>query len=160
MLIVSKLILIYFTWFVHNFVNYKCNVLKRNDACLMPLSTFMCVHVCVCVCVCACMRAYVRACVFHVHSWRRPPLSRTVRMSGNRSTMLYWRRFFPPPSPFTTTLEWNTMPVYWTTWSSLHIRSGQSHKLTRVHLACQRLDSILKYFCNSLWWQEGNQNCP
>ena len=63
MLIVSKLILIYFTWFVHNFVNYKCNVLKRNNACLMPLSTFMCVHVCVCVCVCVCMHACIRACV-------------------------------------------------------------------------------------------------
>ena len=42
--IVNKLILIYFTWFVHNFVNYKYNVLlKRNDVCLMPLSTFVCV---------------------------------------------------------------------------------------------------------------------
>ena len=57
MLIVSKLVLIYFTWFIHNFVNYKCNVLKRNNACLMPLSTFMCVSMCVCVhaCVHACV---------------------------------------------------------------------------------------------------------
>ena len=42
--IVSKLILIYFTCFVHNFVNYKCKVLlHRNDVCLVPLSTFVCV---------------------------------------------------------------------------------------------------------------------
>ena len=31
-----------FTWFVYTFVNYKYNVLlKRNDVCLMPLSTFV-----------------------------------------------------------------------------------------------------------------------
>ena len=43
MFIVNKLILIYFTWFVYTFfVNYKYNVLlKRNDVCLMPLSTFI-----------------------------------------------------------------------------------------------------------------------
>ena len=41
-LIVNKLILIYFTWLVYIFVNYKYNVLlKRDDACLMPLSTFV-----------------------------------------------------------------------------------------------------------------------
>ena len=41
-LIVNKLILIYFTWFVYIFVNYKYNVLlKRDDACLMPLRTFL-----------------------------------------------------------------------------------------------------------------------
>ena len=41
-LIVNKLILIYFTWFVYTFVNYKYNVLlERNDICLMPLSTFV-----------------------------------------------------------------------------------------------------------------------
>ena len=40
--IVNNLILIYFTWFVYTFVNYKYNVLlKRNDVCLMPLSTFV-----------------------------------------------------------------------------------------------------------------------
>ena len=43
---VNKLILRYFTWFVHDFVNHKYNViLKRNDVWLMPLNT------CVCVCV-------------------------------------------------------------------------------------------------------------
>ena len=44
MFIVNKLILIYFTWFVYinTFVNYKYNVfLKRNDACLMPFTTFV-----------------------------------------------------------------------------------------------------------------------
>ena len=41
--IVDKLIYIYFTWFVHNFVNHKYNfLLKRNDMCLMPLNTFVC----------------------------------------------------------------------------------------------------------------------
>ena len=42
--IVNKLISIYFTWFVHNFVNHKYNVLlKRNNVCLMRLNTFVCV---------------------------------------------------------------------------------------------------------------------
>ena len=42
MFIVNKLNLIYFTWFVYAFVNYKYNVLlKRDDVCLMPLSTFI-----------------------------------------------------------------------------------------------------------------------
>ena len=51
--IVNKLILIYFTWFVHDFVNHKYNVLlKRNDAFLMLLNTFVCVCMCMCVCVC------------------------------------------------------------------------------------------------------------
>ena len=40
--IVYKLNFIYFTWFVFTFVNYKYNVrLKRDDVCLMPLSTFV-----------------------------------------------------------------------------------------------------------------------
>ena len=40
--IVNELILIYFTWFVYAFVNYKYNVLlKRDNVCLMPLSTFV-----------------------------------------------------------------------------------------------------------------------
>ena len=40
--IVNKLNFIYFTWFVYTFVNYKYNVLlKRDDVCLMPLSTFV-----------------------------------------------------------------------------------------------------------------------
>ena len=39
-----QLILIYFTWFVHNFVHHKYNVLlKRKDVCLMPCNTFVCV---------------------------------------------------------------------------------------------------------------------
>ena len=43
--IVNKLILIYFTWLVNNFVNHKYNVLlKRNDVRLMPFNTFMCVR--------------------------------------------------------------------------------------------------------------------
>ena len=38
---VNKLNLIYFIWFVYAFVNYKYNVLlKRDDVCLIPLSTF------------------------------------------------------------------------------------------------------------------------
>ena len=42
--IVIKLILVYFKWFVHNFVNHKYNVLlNRNDVCLMPSNTFVCV---------------------------------------------------------------------------------------------------------------------
>ena len=55
--IVLTIVLIYFTWFVHNFVNYKCHILKRNNACLMPLSTF------VCVCVCVFFRACMHVCV-------------------------------------------------------------------------------------------------
>ena len=40
--IVNELILIYFTWFVYTFDKYKYNVLlKRDDMCLMPLSTFV-----------------------------------------------------------------------------------------------------------------------
>ena len=39
--IVNKLILIYFTWFVYTFVNYKHVFSKRNDVCLIPLSTFV-----------------------------------------------------------------------------------------------------------------------
>ena len=40
--IVNKLNLIYFTWFVYTFVNYKYKILlKRDDVCLMPLSTFV-----------------------------------------------------------------------------------------------------------------------
>ena len=40
--IVNKLNLKYFTWFVYIFVNYKYSVLlKRDDVCLMPLSTFV-----------------------------------------------------------------------------------------------------------------------
>ena len=40
--IVNKLNFIYFTWFVYTFINYKYNVLlKRDDACLMQLSTFV-----------------------------------------------------------------------------------------------------------------------
>ena len=40
--IVYKLNFIYFTWFVYTFVNCKYNVrLKRDDVCLMPLSTFV-----------------------------------------------------------------------------------------------------------------------
>ena len=39
-----SLTLIYFTCFLHNFVNHKYNVLlKRHDVCLMPLNTFVCV---------------------------------------------------------------------------------------------------------------------
>ena len=42
MYIVNKLNFIYFTWFVYTFVNYKYNVLlKRDDVCLMLLSTFV-----------------------------------------------------------------------------------------------------------------------
>ena len=40
--IVNKLNFIYFTWFVYTFANYKYNVLlKRDNVCLMPLSTFV-----------------------------------------------------------------------------------------------------------------------
>ena len=40
--IVNKLILTYITWFVHNFVNYKYNVLlKRDHVCFMPLITLV-----------------------------------------------------------------------------------------------------------------------
>ena len=123
---------IYFTWFVHNFVDHKQNVLlKRNDVSLMPLNTFLC------VCMCAC----VSVCVFHVHSPWRLHLSGTVGMSGNRSTMLCWRRFFPLPSPFIATLAPSLATL-----SCSHTRSRQSHELTRMGLACQRLDSILSTF--------------
>ena len=41
-IILNKLNFIYFTWFVYTFVNYKYNVLlKRDDACLIALSTFV-----------------------------------------------------------------------------------------------------------------------
>ena len=44
--IVNKLNLIYFTWFVYAFVNYRYNVLlKRDDVCLMSLSTLQLSHV-------------------------------------------------------------------------------------------------------------------
>ena len=40
--IVNKLNFIYFTWFIYTFVNYKFNfLLKRDDVCLMPLSTLV-----------------------------------------------------------------------------------------------------------------------
>ena len=39
---ICKLVLIYFTWFAYTFVNYKYKaLLKRDDVCLMPLSTFL-----------------------------------------------------------------------------------------------------------------------
>ena len=42
MYIVNKLNFTYFTWSGYTFVNYKYNVLlKKDDACLMPLSTFV-----------------------------------------------------------------------------------------------------------------------
>ena len=42
MFIVNKLNFRYFTWFVYTFVSYKYNVLlKRDDVCLIPLSTFV-----------------------------------------------------------------------------------------------------------------------
>ena len=42
MFIVNKLNFIYFTWFVYTFVSYKYNVLlKRDDVCLIPLSTLV-----------------------------------------------------------------------------------------------------------------------
>ena len=135
--IVNKLILVYFTWFVHNFVNHKYNVLlKRNDVCLMPLNTFVC--------------------VFHVHSPWRLHLSGTVGMSGNRSMMLCWRRFYPLPSPFIATLAPSLATL-----SCSHTRSRQSHELTRLHFTFQWLDSIFKYFCNSLTfrWRDRNQDC-
>ena len=138
--IVNKLSLIYFTWFVHNFVSHKYNVpLKRNNVCLMLYNTF------------------VSMCVFHVHSPWRLLLSGTVGMSGNRSTVLCWSRFFPLSSPFIATLSPSLATL-----SCAYTRSRQSNELTRVGLACQRLESILKYFCNSLtfWWRERNQNCP
>ena len=136
--IVNRLILIYFTWFVHNFVNHNTTaLLKRNDVCLMSLNTFVC--------------------LFHVRSPWRLFLSGTVGMSGNKSTMLCWGRFFPLPSRFITTLA----PTL-ATLSCSHTTSRESHELNRVRLACQRLYSILQYFCNSLTfrWRERNQNCP
>ena len=40
--IVNKLILVYFTWLIQNFVNHNRNVLlKRNDVWLMPLNIFV-----------------------------------------------------------------------------------------------------------------------
>ena len=40
--IVNKLSLIYFNWFAYSFVTYKYNfLLKRDDVCLIPLSTFV-----------------------------------------------------------------------------------------------------------------------
>ena len=66
--------------------------------------TCVCV-VCVCVCVCVC----THVCLY-IHSPWRLHMSGSVGMPGNRSTMLCWRRFFPLPSPFVATLEWNTKP--------------------------------------------------
>ena len=129
--ILKKLISIYFTWLVRT-VNHKYNVLlKRNDACLMPHNTFVCVS--------------------HVHSpWR-------FHLPGNTSTMLCWRCFFPLPSPFIGTLARSLATL-----SCSHTIIRQSQELTRARLASQRLDSIIKYFCNSLTfrWRERNQNCP
>ena len=71
----------------------------------------LCVYVClcVCVCVCVCVRACVCVCVY-VHSPWRLHLFESVGKPGNRSTMLYWRRFFPMPSPLIATLERSTKP--------------------------------------------------
>ena len=47
-LIVNKLILIYFTWFVYTFANYKYNVLlKRDDVCLISQGkiSIYCCHI-------------------------------------------------------------------------------------------------------------------
>ena len=133
---VNKLILMYFAWFVHSFVNHKYNVLlKTNDVCLMPCNAF--------------------ACVFQVDSPWRLHLSGTIGMSGNRSTMLCWRRFFPLPSPFIATLAPSLATL-----SCSNTQSRQSHKLTRVRLACQRLDSIFKCFCDSLTFRWREENCP
>ena len=87
-------------------------------------------------------------CESHIHSPWRLYLSGTVAMAENRSTMLCWRRFFPLPSPFIATLAPSLATL-----SCSHTRSRQSHELTMVHLACQRLDSVLKFFCNSLTFQ-------
>ena len=138
--IVNKLILTYSTWLVHNFLKHKYNaLLKRKDVCLMPLNTF------VCVCVC----------VFHIHSPWTFHLSGTVGMSGNsccaEDVCFLW------PITFIVTLAPSLATL-----SCSNTRSRQSHELTKVRLACQRLDSILKYFCNSptFRWRERNQNCP
>ena len=68
-----------------------------------------CVCVCVCVCVYVCVCVCVSVCAY-VHSPWRLHLSGSVGMSGNRSTMLCWRCFFPLPSPFITTLKWSIKP--------------------------------------------------
>ena len=39
--IVNKLIFIYFIWFVYTVVSYKYVLLKRDDVCLIPLSTWV-----------------------------------------------------------------------------------------------------------------------
>ena len=107
---VNKLILIYLTWFVLNFVNYKYNFfLKRNDVCLMPLSTVVCVF------------------FFHVHSlWRLIPLEQ-LQFQGKDQRFCVLKRFLTSAKSF--------------------------HRYFRMkHPACltnQRLDSILRYFCNS-----------
>ena len=42
MFIVNELSLIYFNWFVYSFFTYKYNfLLKRDDVCLISLSTFV-----------------------------------------------------------------------------------------------------------------------
>ena len=94
-------------------------------------------------------------CVFHVHLPWGLHLSGTVGMSGKISTMLCWRRFFPLRSPFIATLAPSLATL-----SCSHTRNRQSHVLTRVRLTCQRLNSILRYFCNALTfqWRKRNQN--
>ena len=71
-------------------------------------------------------------CVSRHLPWRLH-LSEKFGMQGNRSKMLCWSRFFPCQVPL----------------SYSHTRSRESHELTRVCLVCQRLDSLLKCFCNS-----------
>lgn len=53
--------------------------------------------------LCMCMCVYV-------HSLWKRQLSEAVGMSENRSRMLRWIRFFPQPSLFIATFEWNTKP--------------------------------------------------
>ena len=73
--IVNKLILVYFTWLIQNFVNHNRNVLlKRNNVWLMPLNIFV----------------YV----FHVHSPKRLHLSGKVGTSRNISKMSFWNGLF------------------------------------------------------------------
>ena len=119
--ILNKLILIYLTWFVHDFVSHKYNVLlKRNDVCLIPLNTLMC--------------------VFHVHLPWRLHLSGTVGMSGKRSMMLCWKRFYPLPSPFIATLAPSLVTL-----SCLHTRRDKATN----QLACVSLvKNWIWYSCN------------
>ena len=89
------------------FVNYyRCSKLELIiwilTIILFIILYFLSVCVCVCVCVCMCV------CVFTLIHHEGFICLEQLGLPGNRSTMLYWRRWIPLPVPFISTLECRT----------------------------------------------------